>query len=255
MPWLHAEVQKAAMPEQTAVPVLLHGFLGFVRIGPIEYFRHVAGALRGDGIEVFIPQLPPAGSVAERAEALACLLRQHRASAFMLIGHSMGGLDARFLCAHLDPDRRVKAVVTVGTPHRGSAIAENLLEGWGILPLICRSMWRDALNELDPRTREREVIPDRADVAYVSYAASRPRSEIPLAIRLAVGSLADENDGLVSVDSARWGDFRGVVRADHFELVGWSIALPNRRIGRPFEHVAFWEKIVTEKIENRQADP
>ena len=161
----------------------------------------------------------------------------------------MGGLDARFLCAHLDPDRRVKAVVTVGTPHHGSAIAENLLEGWGVLPLVGRRIWREALNDLDPRTRARDVILDRADVAYVSYAASRPRTEIPLAIRLAVGTLADENDGLVSVASARWGDFRGVVRADHFELVGWSLSCSNRRIGRPFEHVAFWQKIVTEQID------
>ena len=37
------------------VPVLLHGFLGFVRLGPAVYFRGVEQALRADGIVPLIP--------------------------------------------------------------------------------------------------------------------------------------------------------------------------------------------------------
>ena len=51
--------------------VLLYGFLGFSRRGPIEYFRGVEQALRQTHIVPLIPEVPPAGTVAERAEAIA----------------------------------------------------------------------------------------------------------------------------------------------------------------------------------------
>ena len=45
-----------------------------------------------------------------------------------LIGHSMGGLDARYLVTHLQPEAfTVKTLTTIATPHRGSAFADYLL--------------------------------------------------------------------------------------------------------------------------------
>lgn len=45
-----------------------------------------------------------------------------------LIGHSMGGLDARYLITHLQPEAfTVKTLTTIATPHRGSAFADYLL--------------------------------------------------------------------------------------------------------------------------------
>lgn len=41
-----------------------------------------------------------------------------------LIGHSLGGIDARFLAAHLDPNRRVASVTTVASPHWGTPLAD-----------------------------------------------------------------------------------------------------------------------------------
>ncbi len=231
------------------VPVLLHGFLGFVRRGPIEYFRGVERALREDGLSPVFPAVPPTTSVAERAGELARILRTHATSAFVLIGHSMGGLDGRYLIANLDPDHRVKALVTVATPHGGTPVAERLLDEKGLLHAIGRRFWRPALTDLDPRTRQREVIPDRDDVAYSSYASHRPKSEIPwLITRIALGPMQCDNDGLVPVASAKWGHFRGLLRADHFETVGWSFGLPSHRAMRPFDHISFWRRAVSEAI-------
>ena len=44
-----------------------------------------------------------------------------------LIGHSMGGLDARFMISRLGMRDRVLSLTTVGTPHRGSPFAD-----WGV---------------------------------------------------------------------------------------------------------------------------
>ena len=236
------------MASTRPVPVLLHGFLGFERIGPINYFRGVASALLQAGISPLIPKLPATGSLAERAAELAAVLRRHPAPAFALIAHSMGGLDARYAIAHLDPDHRISSLLTVATPHRGTAVAQRLLTRRGPLSFVARRWWNHALTDLEPQTRLQEPIPDRADVAYVSYAARRPRYELPLPLRCFADVMIESNDGLVPMSSASWGDFRGVLRADHFELVGWSLGLPNRKRARPFDHIPFWRQAVREAI-------
>lgn len=46
-----------------------------------------------------------------------------------LIGHSMGGLDGRFLITHLKPKNfKVRSLTTIATPHRGSTFADYMLE-------------------------------------------------------------------------------------------------------------------------------
>jgi triacylglycerol lipase len=237
------------MPAPTApVPVLLHGFLGFEHFGPITYFRGVQRALAKEGLDLIVPMMPPAGSIHERADVLARVLMRSSAASFALFGHSMGGLDGRYLISKLDPDYRVKSLVTVGTPHRGSAVAGRLLEARGLAARVARRHWGPALDDLAPETRAREIIPDRAGVAYSSFAGVRPGDEIPLLLRPFARQFQAPNDGLVPLSSAQWGDFRGTVRSDHLELVGWSVGLPNRTAARPFDHLAFWRRIIRDAI-------
>jgi triacylglycerol lipase len=53
---------------------------------------------------------------------------------------------------------------------------------------------------------------------------------------------------MVAVSSARWGTLRGIERADHIELLGWSLGLPNARVARPFNHLQFWKKVAAESL-------
>ncbi len=49
-----------------------------------------------------------------------------------IIAHSMGGLDARYLISRLQPKGvDVRSLVTVATPHRGSALADYIIDGIG----------------------------------------------------------------------------------------------------------------------------
>ncbi len=116
------------------VVALLHGFLGFVRWGPFEYFRGVSQALHQANVAHLMPEVPSAGTVAERAETLARKLLPDNIPTFGLVANSMGGLDARYLITHLDPDRRVKSLLTVSTPHRGSPSRTWMLESRGPIP-------------------------------------------------------------------------------------------------------------------------
>lgn len=233
-------------------PALLHGFLGFSRRGPIVYFRGVAQALRQAGIVPLVPEVPAAGTVAERAEALARQLFRSDSSTFALVAHSMGGLDARHLIAYLDPDRRVKSLVTVGTPHRGTPVATAILDSRGLAVALIRRIGKPGLRDLTPEVREAEQIPDRADVRYTSYAGCRPLAELPLWLQPFARVIPTANDGLVPVDSARWGEFHGVLRTDHVEFVGWSLGLPSTRVARPFDHLSFWIRAVAEAMQAAQ---
>jgi len=45
-----------------------------------------------------------------------------------LLGHSMGGLDIRYFTSVFDKGERVASVTTIGTPNKGTAIADHFLE-------------------------------------------------------------------------------------------------------------------------------
>ncbi len=49
-----------------------------------------------------------------------------------IVGHSLGGLIARYYVQRLGGDRRVRTLVTLGTPHGGTAVAP----GAGVHPIV-----------------------------------------------------------------------------------------------------------------------
>jgi triacylglycerol lipase len=228
--------------------VLLHGFLGFVKWGPFEYFRGIRETLRQMNIDPLTPEVPGAGTIAERAEVLARTLFRTGTPAFALIGHSMGGLDARYLITHLDPDRRVKSLITIATPHRGTYLARWFLESSGPIQAYIRRIGRRGLPELTVEGRAALPIPDREDVDYSSYSSYRPLQDLPFWLRPYGRVIHEDNDGMVPVSSARWGQFRGAMRADHLELIGWSLGLPDARARRPFDYLPFWQRAAVEAI-------
>ncbi len=225
--------------------VFVHGFLGVGRVPLVNatMFRGVDSLMAGIGAPYLTPSLPRGGSVEQRAAKLARILEKSPARRLVLVGHSMGGLDARLVAARMDPGRRVKAVVTFGTPHRGSPLADQALLGRGALATYAKLRgWRRALVDLSTTSTARfnDTVRDRADVRYLSFAGARPEAETPVWARKMVRAISDtegDNDGQVSVASARWGDFRGVFRADHWELIGWNLGLARRDIARPFPHL------------------
>lgn len=110
--------------------VFVHGFSGWSDVGPFEYFYNVRDDLLADGHDVTMPALPPYNSPAERARVLADvvdeLLARTGKAKVHLVGHSQGGVDIRQVvsAAGLGYGDRVASVVTIATPHAGSAVAD-----------------------------------------------------------------------------------------------------------------------------------
>ena len=120
---------------------LVPGFFGFANFGKLAYFAHVRRALEAElgglGLDAIVHDVPtrPTASLRERARLLATQLGTFAGDAdpIHIIGHSTGGLDARLLVAggtDLGDDlplpallRRIRTVVAVATPHRGTPLA------------------------------------------------------------------------------------------------------------------------------------
>ncbi|WAQ89063.1 hypothetical protein PtA15_10A486 [Puccinia triticina] len=263
--------------------VLCHGLYGFAVRGPssfprfqIHYWGKLLEILRSRlGARVIIGKVPPTGTIEERATHLDTLLQAEsgpKHPQYNFIAHSMGGLDARYLITHLQPQTYTPiSLTTICTPHRGSpfmdwcranigvglsasedsrkpipfSLKEPLLrptpEQLGYLPnnllkvLLLNLLDSPAYSNLSTDYLEKQFnprTPDRADVKYFSIAAKTAKSGLSLIHPLWLpGLLMDRlgapeqggHDGLVTVDSARWGEFLGVLEGtDHWEIRGSS---------------------------------
>ena len=128
VPWERAllRADPPAQPGQGTPIVLVHGY--FANRG---YFRPMVRHLEQAGFgPVFVPNLRSYHATIERFEAElgACLERVAEATGkrCIVVAHSMGGLGIR---AHLarHGTRHVERVVTIATPHHGTALARHAI--------------------------------------------------------------------------------------------------------------------------------
>jgi triacylglycerol lipase len=109
--------------------VLVHGMSGFSSIlGVWEYFYKIPEALQSAGASVYVTEASPFNSPEQRGEQVLAqvesIVARTGCGKVNLIGHSQGGLDVRYVAA-VRPDL-IASVTTVGTPHKGAALADFL---------------------------------------------------------------------------------------------------------------------------------
>ncbi|KAH7148923.1 Alpha/Beta hydrolase protein [Dactylonectria macrodidyma] len=228
--------------------VLAHGLLGFAEfqlssyLPTVHYWHGIKEALTAQGATVITPRVPPSSSIADRAAALheALAACEPKPEAVNIIAHSMGGLDARYMLAHISPAPiPVASLVTIATPHRGSAFADYLLEEGGEAPIHLPRLYgaieragfgTAAFAQLTQRYMQDEFNPatqDSPDVRYFSYGAAfvgTPPLLSPFRYPHSILTAAEgPNDGLVSVESSRWGTYKGtLLDVSHLDLINWS---------------------------------
>ncbi len=110
--------------------VLVPGVLGFNKLfGSIEYFYGIPGSLRDSGATVYVVDLSAFDSPDVRSEQLLQQLRYISAvsgsTKLNVIGHSQGGVDARYALA-ARPDL-FASLTTVGSPHTGTGVADFIV--------------------------------------------------------------------------------------------------------------------------------
>ncbi|NUU26089.1 MAG: alpha/beta fold hydrolase [Streptomycetaceae bacterium] len=117
--------------------VLVHGLADNRSI-----FAVLRRALRREGFTSvhLVDHNPLGGDVRSKAELLgrhiAEVCERTGAPGVHVVGHSLGGLIARYHAQFLDRGERVRTVVTLGTPHRGTAAA-HLLRAHPLVRELC----------------------------------------------------------------------------------------------------------------------
>jgi pimeloyl-ACP methyl ester carboxylesterase len=236
--------------EATRYPiVLMHGMAGTDRyFGLLDYFYDIVPLLSGRGFAAFTPVVPPIGSSSDRADVLApqidAVLAETGAAKVHLIAHSQGGLDARILVSGLGYADRVASITTLSSPHAGIPI--DIPEWLAGEDFSREAMAAFALQYPDVEAMPRFSWAGRTCGRLEGACREANQDEV---VELVLGAshalmsaaAADdgdhgENDGVVLVSSARWGEFLGIVPADHFDEVGQiADAAP-----APFDHRGFY---------------
>jgi len=226
-----AIVRRAGQP----AVVLVHGICGFDRLalGParIDYFRGVGARLAAAGLAPIPARVSPLAGVPARAAQLARMIEALPHDRVVVVAHSMGGLDARWALCREGIAPRVASLITIGTPHRGTPIADLLTRGaldrarsslarFGLASeaLEWLTTWR--LAELNPE------LPDVDGVRYASVvAATADRGRVHPLLRpphAYLARVAGPSDGLVPRASQPWGEVLVEAELDHWAQVGWS---------------------------------
>ncbi len=265
--------------------VMAHGIFQFSQVGPVVYYNGVGEHLMAKfpDLRLIAPEVAWDGTIEQRGDDLG----RHIAEALQpggvfdagepvhIIAHSMGGLDARYLLSPANPNNmadRVVSLTTIAAPHKGSPIADVLIEIEQALDsnvelrLLDHALHK-ALNHANIATgglqdittegakRFNDAHPDNPSTKKFSVAGVGRGAEVLgisldtcLALRLPHRIIeqrtGEANDGCVSLSSATWGDGPELWPADHADEIGHN--LDQGLTGRPhhFDYLSKYEALV-----------
>ncbi len=158
-------------------------------------------ALEKQGFRTLSPDLVPcngSASIATLAEKLDQFIETHLSAdeAFSIVAFSMGGLISRYYLQCLNGVARARTLVTLGTPHHGSALAffrigdgfRDLRQGSALLRTLKQS--EDMLRPLNPLS-----IYTPFDLMIVPYTSSiwRVAKNVSIAVPIHCSLLSSPN--------------------------------------------------------------
>lgn len=216
----------------------------------LHYFRNIKPHLNANGFAaVFATNVDFAGSVELRSSQLKArideILFDTGAPKVHIIGHSMGGLDARHMIVDLGMADRVASLTTIGTPHFGTVLADKVIGGGGglLIDLLSNAVNLDGFADLttaacEAFNRHANDSEAKNPVFYQTYSSFERGDDmfIPLVPSwLLIRTQEGRNDGLVPVRSQQWvtelvasdGTTKQIAQhefplpADHLNQVGW----------------------------------
>ncbi|KAG7795225.1 hypothetical protein KL929_004356 [Ogataea haglerorum] len=198
-----------------------------------EYWHGIRKELLARGCQVLVAKVPPFATIETRSKILNEFLQRTISKRFPnaqqpvkvnLIAHSMGGLDCRHLIsAYEQKNFEIVSLTTVSTPHRGSYAADRILQ---LIPTRIIENFLPSLKELtlESCVHLNRHITDDPNVKYFSYGASFTPSIFNVFYPTWKMVYPEEgpNDGLVSIKSAKWGEYLGSLEnVDHLDLINW----------------------------------
>ncbi len=216
------------------------------QIDNLHYFKGLRTMLISQGYSAHHTHVSWGSDVNTRAndlkEGLCRVLDRTGAKQINIIAHSVGGLDARHM---LFNDRNegkihqsVASLTTISTPHEGTPFADWALKYLPRLPERLQKIGFDINVLTDLQTEScRQFnnnpsvvafeLKSESDIQFRTYAGMQTFWGVFSLLKGAfkiIQSKEGENDGLISVRSARWRDryFQGIINeTDHLNEIGW----------------------------------
>jgi len=259
----------------TKYPVVLaHGMgasadieLFGVRI--MEYWYGIDDALEDEGAEVLITSVNGMDSTVAKAEDFNRQVLEYLAitgnQKVNIIGHSHGCIYSRYAISNLGLAPYVASHTSMAGPHRGSSVADAIMYGvpeslHGLVETLANSVYSILFGNDDPNSLQNgwdvtrpamipfnENTPNSSSVYYQSYAAKIKTGDLLMEIPWLICLYYEgANDGLVSVESAKWGDFKGIIDGawwcdgvSHLELINMMLG-----VTPGFDAPAFFVEVV-----------
>lgn len=214
--------------------VLVHG-VGFRDLKYINYWGRIPKELIRNGAKVYYGNQEAWGTVEYNAKdiknKILDILKETGCEKVNIIAHSKGGLDARYMISKLEMGDYVASLTMISSPHRGCKFVDIACK---IPDKIYKAVARffdkhyKLLGDKNPdfytasrqfstyhSKKFNEEVKDVEQVYYQSYTSVVKNifSDYVVAIPYIFVKLTEgENDGLVAIDSAKWGEFKGIFR-------------------------------------------
>ncbi len=222
----------------TKYPIVLAHGMGFSAqvCGVVDYWWGIESALEDQGANVYITSVNGMDGTSAKAASWRNQVLQILAvtgkSKVNVIGHSHGTLYSRYAISNLGLASNVVSYTSLCGPHRGSAIADLLMYGIpdsmkGTIGAVIDSLYVFVFGDDNPNSIQNgwdltrsfmtgtfnPNTPDRSGIYYQSWAAKANWGCPSVVLEptwLILKGIEGDNDGLVSVTSAKWGNYRGV---------------------------------------------
>lgn len=226
-------------------PILLvHGII-LKDVLFFKAFGKIPKVLKTAGYHVYCGTNDGVGSIENNAKQLKKqinkILKKEKVDKINIIAHSKGGLDCKYMIMNLDMEDKVASLTTLCTPHKGSQIATIILKmpKWLIKIIsncinFCYKILGDdkpnvlkACKQLKADSNIESCTVDFSNKVYCqSYSAVMKKRRddllmaIPYVVLKKIGQI--DSDGLVTKDSTRFGEYKGICLRDsvsHLEIV------------------------------------
>jgi triacylglycerol lipase len=234
--------------------ILVHGVSFRDDVPLIKYWGNLPKIMQKHGARIYLSHTNAFASHVENAiqlrDRVLEILEETGAEKVNLIAHSKGGIESRYMISRLGMEGRVASLTTIATPHRGTCIADTIINWLKMKKLIQPSVevlrtLAGFIGDTDPdpliagmslgpayMELFNQSVPDMPGVYYQSYGSVVDNKHPMFIVRIQEKILSEKegpNDCAVSVNSFSWGNFKGLVSGNnengvsHFDIIGFKI--------------------------------
>ncbi len=208
--------------------ILVHGLAAKDQFTLISSWGRIPQFLSKQGFKIYLGNTDAWGSYADNAKILQNtiekVIKEQNSPKVNIIAHSKGGIDSRYLISKLGYGSKIASLTTISTPHRGSELADLIVESKKLDSPLVKQAIKVLLfiykeSNVDPHQLAHQLTRpqmelfnqenlDSPEVYYQSFSTIMHKETDDLSSLLTyryIKKITGENDGVVSTWSAKLG--------------------------------------------------